>query len=109
VRVSDDDVTSSRKQIVSVITPQQGLEPASGMIEGLIRNGGVNAGNVNSLTSKLYAAQVQLQQGNSTAAANQLSALLNELDAMIRSGRVSGADAMQLQTLVGRVIHSLTS
>jgi DNA/RNA endonuclease G (NUC1) len=108
VRVSDDDVTSSRKQIVTVITQQQGLEPASGMIQSLAGSGGINAGNVNSLTSKLYAAQVQLQQGNSTAAANQLSALINELDAMVRSGRLTAGDALPLQTLVGRVIRSLT-
>lgn len=108
VRVSDDDVTSSRKQVVTVITPQQGLEPAAGMIQQLASGGKLNAGNANSLGSKLAAAQLQLAKGNSTPAANQLSALLNEIDAMVRSGRLSVADAEQLQALVSRVVRSLS-
>jgi len=108
VQVSDDDVTSSRKQIVTVITPQQGLEPAAGMIQQLASAGKLDAGNANSLGSKLAAAQLQLAKGNSTAAANQLSALLNEIDAMVRSGRLSAADAGQLQELLSRVVRSLT-
>jgi DNA/RNA endonuclease G (NUC1) len=108
VQVSDDDVTSSRKQIVTVVTPQQGLEPAAGMIQQLASTGKLDAGNANSLGSKLAAAQLQLAKGNSTPAANQLSALLNEIDAMVRSGRLSAADAGQLQALLSRVVRSLT-
>jgi hypothetical protein len=108
VQISDDDVTSSRKQVVTVITPQQGLEPAAGMIQQLASAGKLEAGNANSLSSKLSAAQLQLAKGNSTPAANQLSALLNEIDAMVRSGRLSAADAEQLQALVSRVVRSLS-
>jgi DNA/RNA endonuclease G (NUC1) len=108
VRVSDDDVTSSRKQFVTVITPLQGLAPAAGMIQELVSDGRINSGNGNSLSSKLDAAQRQLTQGGSIPAANQLSALLNEIDAMVRSGRLSAADAAPLRALVGRVISSLS-
>jgi DNA/RNA endonuclease G (NUC1) len=108
VRVSDDDVTSSRKQVVTVITPQQGLEPAVGMIQQLASVGKLDAGNANSLGSKLDVAQRQLLKGNSTTGANQLSALLNEIGAMVRSGRLSAADAEPLQTLLSRVISALS-
>jgi PKD repeat protein len=108
VRVSDDDVTSSRKQFVTVITPLQGLAPAAGMIQELISDGRIDSGNGNSLSSKLDAAQRQLTRGGSTAAANQLSALLNEIDAMVRSGRLSAGDAATLRALLGRVVSSLS-
>jgi hypothetical protein len=108
VRVSDDDVTSSRTQLVNVIAPTQALSQASNMIADLTRSAGLNSGNANSLNSKIDAAQAQLGMGNSNSAANQLQALLNELDAMIRSGRVTATDAAPLRTMVTRVIQSIS-
>jgi len=108
VRVSDDDVTSARTQFVTVISPAQALSQAAGMIGELVDNAGLNSGNANSLRTKLNAAQNQLAAGNATAAANQLQALLNEVDAMIRSGRISRADAEALVTMVNRVIRSIS-
>ena len=108
VGVSDDDVTSSRSQLVTVIAPTQALTQASGTIADLVRTSGLNSGNANSLSSKIDAAQAQIANGNANAAANQLRALLNELDAMIRSGRVTTADAASLRTTVTRVIQSIS-
>ena len=104
VRVSDDDVTSTRTQFVTVLAPSQGITQAAAMIADL----GLNAGNSNSLRSKLDAAQNQLSAGNTTAAANQLRALLNELDAMVRTQRVSANAAAELVTMVNRVISSIS-
>jgi DNA/RNA endonuclease G (NUC1) len=108
VRVSDDDVTSSRTQFVTVIAPTQALNQASDMITDLARRSGLNSGNANSLSSKIDAAQQQLGSGNTNPAANQLRALLHELDAMIRSGRVTAADAAALRIMVTRVIQSIS-
>jgi hypothetical protein len=49
-----------------------------------------------------------LRPGNSTAAANQLRAFLNEIAAMIRSGRLSEADAAALQAFATRAIESIS-
>jgi len=104
VRVSDDDVTSSRTQFVTVITSGQAVTQAAGMIPDL----GLNAGNANSLRSKLDAAQNQLGSGNITAASNQLQALLDEVNAMIRSQRITTSDADGLVTMVNRIIRSIS-
>lgn len=108
VRVSDDDVTSSRTQLVTVISQAAALNQVAGMIGQLASDAGLNAGNTNSLRSKLDAARQQLAAGNATAAGNQLQALLNEIDAMVRSGRVTSASADALVTMVNRVISSIS-
>jgi len=104
VRVADDDVTSTRTQFVTVIAPGQAITQASAMIEEL----GLNAGNANSLRLKLDAAQNQLRDGNSIAATNQLNALLNEVNALIQSRRITSADANALTTMVNRIIRSIS-
>jgi hypothetical protein len=68
----------------------------------------LNAGNANSLNAKLDAALKQIEAGKNTPAANQLNAMLNELDALVRSGRLSATDADGLRVLVQRVIQSLS-
>jgi prephenate dehydratase len=108
VRVTDDDVTSTRTQSVTVLSPTQALTQAGTMIGELAADAGLNSGNENSLRSKLAAAQSQIAVGSGAAAANQLRALLNEIDAMTRSGRVSASAAKELITMVNRVIRSIT-
>ena len=78
------------------------------MVRDLALKSGQNSGNANSLDSKIDAAQKQLGKGNTNPAANQLQALLNELEAMIRSGRVTAADAAPLRSMVTRVIRSIS-
>jgi hypothetical protein len=107
VRVSDDDATSSRTQSVLVITPLQGTGAARDLVDALVANEKLSAGNGNSLIQKIDAAAKQLAAGKTTAAANQLNAALNELDAMIRSARLSPTDAEDLRTLLDRIIRSL--
>ena len=109
VSVSDDDVTSTRTQTVVVMSPAQGVQNAIDMIGTLVASGKLDDGNANSLTSKLNAALKQLANGKNTPAGNQLKAFLNELDAMVRSGRLSDADADPMRAVVGRLIASLTT
>jgi len=78
------------------------------MVNDLANAAGLSAGNANSLSAKIDAAMKQLENGNTTAAANQLRALLREIDAMILSGRVAAQDAEALQAMVGRVIGSIS-
>jgi len=60
-----------------------------------------------SLLAKLDAASAQLERGNGTPAANQLGAFVNELQVMVRSGRVSAARAAPIVSYAQRVIASI--
>jgi hypothetical protein len=74
----------------------------SGLLAGL-------PGNLNSLQSKLDNAGKQLGSGKSAPAANMLEAFVNELQAMINSGRVSDAQGAPIIAYAQRVIASARS
>jgi len=105
VGISDDDATSTSTRTVTVWTPVQGVQNASAIVVRLA--GRLTAGNANSLTAKLDAAKKQLEMGNTNAASGQLGAVLNELDAMVRSGRLAETDAAPVRSLVERVLQSI--
>lgn len=107
VSVADGDATANRMQSVTVLTPVQALDNALALVAQLAAAGKLNNGNGNSLRAKLGNAQMLLGKGNPTPAANMLGALLNELDAMVNSGRLSAADADPLRVLVARVIQAI--
>jgi DNA/RNA endonuclease G (NUC1) len=107
VKVSDDDVTSTRTTSVRVITQAEGATNAIALVNGLVEDGKLSRGNANSLLSKLEGAKTALASGNTHSATGKLGALLNELEAMARSGRLSETDAQPLSTLVERLVGSL--
>lgn len=107
VRVSDDDATSSRATTVTVLTPAQGTANAISLVETLVADGKLDAGNGNSLTSKLDNARRALEDGQTNGALGRLRALLNELDAMVQSDRVTPADVASLRALVERIIAAI--
>jgi DNA/RNA endonuclease G (NUC1) len=59
-----------------------------------------------SLTAMLRAAAHQLERGNVTAGVNQLRSFLNEVGALVRSDRLTGAQAASLRAAVAEVIAS---
>jgi len=93
----------------TVLTPAQATDGAMALLEALAAAGKVNNGNAKSLAAKLGAAKKALASDNANAAAGQLGAALNELEAMVRSGRLSEADAEPLHDLIERVIASVTT
>lgn len=107
VRISDDDVTSLRTATVTVLTPAQGTRNAIVLVDQLVAGGLISSGNGNSLEAKLEAAIRSLEQGSTNSALGQLRAVLNEIDAMVASGRLSASDAAALRGLVARVIASI--
>ncbi|HUQ83198.1 MAG TPA: DNA/RNA non-specific endonuclease [Gemmatimonadaceae bacterium] len=106
VRVTDDDVTSSQTTTVKVLTLAEVATNAIAIVERLVADGIVSAGNGKSLTSKLESIRRAFEQGNANAASGKLGALLHELEAMIRSGRLSEADAAPLRALIERLLSS---
>ena len=107
VGISDDDATSTGTQTITVWTQAKGVQSAAALVLRLAKDGELSTGNANSLTAKLDAARQQLDRGNTTAVNGQLGAVLNELEAMVRSGRLSDADAAPIRDLVQRVLVSI--
>jgi DNA/RNA endonuclease G (NUC1) len=107
VGISDDDATSTSTRTVTVWTLVQGVQNASAIVFRLAKDGQLSAGNAISLTAKLDAAKKQLDSGNTNAASGQLGAVLNELNAMVRSDRLAETDAAPVRSLVQRVLQSI--
>jgi hypothetical protein len=99
--VSDDDGGQSTATTkVSVLTPQQALDSISGTVQKI---SSLNDGQKNSLIVKLNAANASMTRGDTKAANNQLNAFLNELQADVNIGRLSGGDAATLRNSVHAV------
>ena len=78
------------------LTPvvQQGcLDQLAAAIATLKGSGALNAGEARSLLAKVDAATRQIDQGKPTPAKNVLYALINELNALVASGRLTTAQA----------------
>ena len=108
VSVSDQDGgVGTRSASVVVLTPAQGVAHLSDLISALGTSGALNDGQLNSLQAKLDNAAKQLVRGNGTSAANMLGALVNELQALVNSGRMTDATAAPILEYAQRVIGSI--
>jgi hypothetical protein len=59
----------------------------------------LSAGEMGSLTAKVAAADAALSRGNTTAASNQLMAFINQVQALVLSGRLGAGEADRLITI----------
>jgi len=120
VTVSDGAASGSSSATVVVQTPAQGITNLSEAIAslGVLKtaaftaarsdaNGALGKGELNSLQVKLNAAAAALQRSDNTASANTLGAFVNELNALVASGRVSSSAADPVVTYAERVIRSV--
>ena len=90
--------------MVPVQTPAQALGPIADYVRGLKT---LNDGQKNSLIAKLNAASDALDRGNTNAASNQLEAFLNELQADMKTGKVTPGDASNLRLAANAVLGAL--
>ena len=104
--VSDGDRngTGTATVMVPVQTPAQALGPIADYVRGLKT---LNDGQKNSLIAKLNAASDALDRGNTNAASNQLEAFLNELQADMKTGKVTPGDASNLRLAANAVLGAL--
>jgi DNA/RNA endonuclease G (NUC1) len=99
---------STVSHTVTVLTPLQGIAVLAGQIAPLGASGGpLNRGQLNSLDAKLTAAAAACTRGITNACANQVGAFVNELQALVRSGRVDAATAAPIIDYAERVIASV--
>jgi DNA/RNA endonuclease G (NUC1) len=118
--VSDGAASGEARATVVVESPAQGIANLS---EALASLGGLKAaaltisrndaegflgkGEINSLQVKLNAASAQLDGADRNASANVIGAFVNELNALVTSGRVSSEAAAPIISYAERVIRSL--
>jgi len=100
----DDNGVGQATATVTVQTPQQALTSIAGYVQNLKS---LNNGQKNSLIAKLDAAGASITRGNMTPATNQLNAFLNELQADLSSGKISGDDMTVLRSSVNNVQAAL--
>lgn len=92
----------------SISTPAAAIGEARTIIDQLQAAGKLGKGNAKSLTAKLDAALASLQRGSPKVAANQLTALVNQINSLVADGVLTAADAAPLLALVGRIIDSIS-
>lgn len=98
--VDDDGGVGTATAQVNVQTVSLALSSIAASIQNITS---LNAGQRNSLIAKLNAASDAAARGNTTAANNELNAFLNELQALINTGRISSGEAATL----GNAVHSV--
>jgi hypothetical protein len=96
----DDGAAGVATTKVTVQTTQQSLSAIIAYVQGLP---GLNAGQKNSLIAKLNAASDAVGRGDTTAANNQLRAFLNELQADVKTNKVSQTAA----TILTADVHAI--
>jgi len=109
VQVTDDDGGIGVGQNhVLVESWHQATEEVSSSVAALSAAGILTEGETNSLLQKLAAAIAQFDRANVKPAAGQLEAFLNEVQALIESGRLPAADGAALMNSVNRILAAVS-
>ena len=93
--------------IVQPAPPSQQVALLDQGIQDLVAAGSLAPGVATALSAQLAAVQQALGSDNNTAASNVLGAFINALSAMLRTGRLTDAEATSLIAGAGRVVNQL--
>jgi len=88
--------TASASVSINILTPVQKIQQMITLIQGLVTSGKLNNGQANSLIVKLNAAKMSINHENTQAATNELNAFINEVNADIKTGKLSSTDGQTL-------------
>lgn len=105
--IDDDGGVGSDVLVVTVLTPNQGIEGLIEKVHELVDRGELNKGQGNALIAKLDAAIKQLDRDNVHVVINQLQSFINEVEAMIRSGLLLPEDGQPLIDAANEIIAIL--
>jgi pullulanase-type alpha-1,6-glucosidase len=83
------------------------IEQIIGAVENLVNTETLNKGQGNSLMSKLDGALKKLDQEQSKPATNQLGAFINEVEAMIKSGKLTEEEGQSLIDAANAIIFQI--
>jgi len=79
-----------------VVAPEEAIGEAAEYVAALVADNTLNQGEGNALISKLEAAQHQIDKGNAKPAVYVLGAFINQVEAMVSSGRLIAEQARPL-------------
>jgi DNA/RNA endonuclease G (NUC1) len=105
VGINDGTTTSTRTTTVTVQSWTTGIDNLAAMVASL----NLPTGTTNSFASKLGAARRQIERDQNGSPANVLEAFVNELQALVTSGRLSSSDAAPVFAYAQRIVASLTA
>ncbi len=88
-------------------TPQEAIDAIGDQIGTLTDNATLGEGEANALQAKLDAALARLDKGKPKEAANALHAFINQLEAMVKSGRLSAAEGEALVAAARAIIGQM--
>jgi len=103
--------TSEFSQCVAVANPNplQAIQALINDVESLVAQGVLNHGNGNALISKLEAARKQLERGHVRPAGNQINAFINQVEAFIRSRKLTPQQGQPLidaaMNILRQIVH----
>lgn len=105
VTVTDDGgLSDTRTATVTVLTAGQAITDLQAQVNAV-----VSGGTANSLNAKLNSASASIDRGNLAAARNQIGAFINEVRALVQSGRLTQAQGDVLIAAAQRILGSLGS
>ena len=110
--MTDDDGAPGVGQatvIVRSAQPQQALQALITTIRNLVTSGLLSAGNGNALSAKLQAAISELNVGNNIDAVNELKAFINQVNALMRAGRLPAGEGQNLIDAANQLIRVINT
>lgn len=103
-----DDLRLTRLSQGPIPTPVQQIESLRTRLDGLVALGKLDHGEGRALTAKLDAAAQALSRGQEGTAAHVLGAFIQQVEALVRSGRLPATDGQALaeaaRVLMGQLI-----
>jgi hypothetical protein len=94
--------------LVSPPDPVEQIEELIGKVDALVDEGKLNKGEANALNSKLDSALKSIEKGKTNTACNQLGAFINQVNALINSGRLTLVEGEPLIFAAEAVITALS-
>ncbi len=89
------------------LTPAGAIQALIADIEELVTNGTLTGGVANGLASKFEQAQRQLDAGHDAAGIAQLRAFINQINALITSGRLTVSEGQPLIDATNAIIDQV--
>lgn len=110
VTVTDDDGGAGVGQATVIVqSPQEATQDVSATIDDLATSGALLPGEATALSTTLQVAIDRLDGGNTIGATNQLSAFINQVEALVLAGRLTAAEGQSLTDAANRIIQAINS
>jgi streptogramin lyase len=93
---------------LSFLSPQAATQNIVSSVQTIVSQGALSQGDGNSLDSKLQAAINQISNGNLNAARGQLNSFIDEVNAMLNSGKLSSSQAQSLINAANAVLVQIS-